>query len=70
MPSVFVTWMSLTVAAGQDRGRDGHRGLVGHATDSSRATPPNVTVAPATKWVPVSVTIMPPAGGPERGLDA
>src|SRR5262249_49357130 len=29
--------------------------------------PPIVTVAPAAKSIPVSVTLVPPAGGPEAG---
>jgi hypothetical protein len=32
------------------------------------AVPPNVTVAPAAKFVPVIVTAVPPAGGPLLGL--
>ena len=32
------------------------------------ATPPNVTVAPVVKPVPVRVTAVPPADGPEPGL--
>ena len=32
------------------------------------ATPPTVTVAPAVKSVPVSVTAVPPAAGPDAGL--
>jgi hypothetical protein len=31
------------------------------------AVPPNVTVAPAAKFVPVIVTAVPPAGGPLFG---
>ena len=31
------------------------------------AVPPNVTVAPATKFVPVIVTAVPPATGPTLG---
>jgi len=32
------------------------------------ATPPNVTVAPVWKFVPVIVTEVPPAEGPDGGL--
>jgi hypothetical protein len=32
------------------------------------ATPPNVTVAPVAKFVPVSVTAVPPAVAPLFGL--
>ena len=32
------------------------------------AVPPNVTVAPAAKFVPVIVTAVPPAAGPLFGL--
>src|SRR5215510_5852394 len=32
------------------------------------AVPPNVTVAPETKFVPVIVTLVPPVAGPEFGL--
>jgi hypothetical protein len=32
------------------------------------AVPPNVTVAPATKLVPVIVTAVPPSGVPPSGL--
>ena len=31
------------------------------------AAPPTVTVAPAAKFVPVSVTAVPPAAGPDTG---
>ena len=31
------------------------------------AVPPNVTVAPVAKFVPVIVTAVPPAGGPPLG---
>jgi hypothetical protein len=34
------------------------------------AAPPTVTVAPAAKFVPVSVTAVPPAVGPETGAIA
>ena len=69
MPSVFVTWMSLTVAAAS-------AGAVTVMLVSfvnvtfDPATPPNVTAAPATKCVPVSVTVTPPAGGPDRGEES
>ena len=69
MPSVFVTWMSLTVAAA--RAGASAVMLVSFVNVTfDAATPPNVTVAPATKCVPVSVTVTPPAGGPERGEEA
>jgi hypothetical protein len=32
------------------------------------AVPPKLTVAPVTKFVPVTVTVVPPAAGPEVGL--
>ena len=35
-----------------------------------QAAPPMVTVAPVTKLVPVMVTLVPPAVGPEVGLMA
>src|SRR5262245_9191784 len=32
------------------------------------ATPPNATVAPAAKFDPAIVTLVPPAGGPDAGV--
>jgi hypothetical protein len=44
--------------------------IIGLTTVAGTLAPPNETKAPGEKFIPVTVTAVPPAIGPERGARA
>src|SRR5450432_2396976 len=62
----LVTATSLSVA-GASAGTDAVRWALSTTATPPAGTPPTVTVAPARKFAPLTVTPVPPAAGPDLG---